>query len=321
MKILIYNSGGGIGDSIQLFDILNSIKKKFTSSEIYYLTAHDNYFDNKLKDFRISLKNLKTDVKYFGFRLHHFFSINKIIKENSIDEFDLIIDLQSKLRNTLILKKFPHKFFYSSTFNFKFCNIEKNYISSKYDQKNIISNLEKMLDEEISFSKYDINSIDNKYFEEAKKLLPDNNYIGFSITQGNEYRKKSWSIENFINLSNELYKKNKKSVYFIEKGNSELINKVKNEVKGVLFPEHNSSLSGPPLVTALSTRLEKAISIDNGIMHMIGLANIPMIVLFGPTNSKKFAPKINDIKILDSKEMYGSKDILKITEKDVLDLI
>ena len=118
-----------------------------------------------------------------------------------------------------------------------------------------------------------------------------------------------------------MYKKNKKSVYFIEKENSELINKVKNEVKGVLFPEHNSSLSGPPLVTALSTRLEKAISIDNGIMHMIGLADIPMIVLFGPTNSKKFAPKINDIKILDSKEMYGSKDILKITEKDVLDLI
>ena len=321
MKILIYNSGGGIGDSIQLFDILNSLKKKFSSSEIYYLTAHDNHFDNKLKDFRINLKNLNVDVKYFGFRLHHFFSINKIIKENSIDKFDLIIDLQSKLRNTLILKKFPHKFFYSSTFNFKFCNIKKNYISSKYDQKNIISNLEKMLDEEIAFSKYDINSINNKYFEEAKKLLPNNNYIGFSITQGNEYRKKSWSIENFINLSNELYKKNKKSVYFIEKGNSELINKVKNEVKGVLFPENNSSLSGPPLVAALSTRLEKAISIDNGIMHMIGLANIPMIVLFGPTNSKKFAPKINDIKILDSKEMYGSKDILKITEKDVLDLI
>ena len=321
MKILIYNSGGGIGDSIQLFDILNSLKKKFSTSEIYYLTAHDNHFDNKLKDFRINLKNLNVDVKYFGFRLHHFFSINKIIKENSIDEFDLIIDLQSKLRNTLILKKFPHKFFYSSTFNFKFCNIKKNYISSKYDQKNIISNLEKMLDEEIAFSKYDINSINNKYFEEAKKLLPNNNYIGFSITQGNEYRKKSWSIENFINLSNELYKKNKKSVYFIEKGNSELINKVKNEVKGVLFPENNSSLSGPPLVAALSTRLEKAISIDNGIMHMIGLANIPMIVLFGPTNSKKFAPKINDIKILDSKEMYGSKDILKITEKDVLDLI
>ena len=32
-------------------------------------------------------------------------------------------------------------------------------------------------------------------------------------------------------------------------------------------------------------------------MHMMGLANIPMIVLFGPTDSEKFAPKINSIQI------------------------
>ena len=29
----------------------------------------------------------------------------------------------------------------------------------------------------------------------------------------------------------------------------------------------------------------------------MGLANIPMIVLFGPTNSKKFAPSKKNIKI------------------------
>ena len=34
-----------------------------------------------------------------------------------------------------------------------------------------------------------------------KKLLPGSNYIGFSITQGNEYRKKSWPLENFIILA------------------------------------------------------------------------------------------------------------------------
>ena len=82
-----------------------------------------------------------------------------------------------------------------------------------------------------------------------------------------------------------------------------------------------SSLSGPPLVSALSKRLDKAISIDNGIMHMIGLADIPMIVLFGPTNSKKFAPKIKNIDILDSKIIYNSNDIQKITEDDVLSLL
>jgi ADP-heptose:LPS heptosyltransferase len=85
-----------------------------------------------------------------------------------------------------------------------------------------------------------------------------------------------------------------------------------------MFPELETTLTGPPLVSALSTRLQKVVSIDNGIMHMVGLANVPMVVLFGPTNSKKFAPKINDLTILDSKLIYNSNDILKITEEDVL---
>ena len=73
------------------------------------------------------------------------------------------------------------------------------------------------------------------------------------------------------------------------------------------------------MVTALSTRLENSVSIDNGVMHMIGLSGAPMIVLFGPTNSLKFAPRHEKIKILDSKLIYKTKDISKITVEDVLD--
>jgi ADP-heptose:LPS heptosyltransferase len=54
---------------------------------------------------------------------------------------------------------------------------------------------------------------------------------------------------------------------------------------------------------------------------MIGLANNPMIVLFGPTNSEKFSPKYSNVKILDSKKIYNTEDISKISEKDVLDLL
>ena len=43
------------------------------------------------------------------------------LKKIMTEKFDLIIDLQSKFRNTLILKKIPTKFFYSSTMNFIFC--------------------------------------------------------------------------------------------------------------------------------------------------------------------------------------------------------
>ena len=245
----------------------------------------------------------------------------KILNKNSIDNFDLIIDLQSKVRNTLILKRIPTKQFYSSTFNFKFSSKSKNFISTKFNNLNILPNLEKLLDTEIPLIKYNINSIERKFFDEANRLLPKNNYVGFSVTQGNEYRKKTWSINKFISVAKKLKELNKKPVFFVEKQYSHLINKIKMEVEDVIFPELDSHLSGPPLVTALSSKLEKAITIDNGVMHMMGLADIPMIVIFGPTNSKKFAPKKNNINILDSKILYNSKDISKITEQDVLNLI
>ena len=321
MKILIYNSGGGLGDSIQLFDIVNSIIKKFGNDNVRYLSAHENHFSNKLKDYDLKLQNLNTDIKFFGFRLWHFFLAKRILKNNLIPKFDLVIDLQSKLRNTIILRQFSHKNFYSSTMNFSFCNIKKDYKKSTYDHRNLIINLEKLLNISIPFEKYNINKINNSYFEEAKKLLPNNNYVGFSITQGNKYRKKSWSIDKFIGLAKKASKKNKIPVFFIEKNKQELIKKIKDNVDGVLLPELDSKLSGPPLVTAMATRLEKAISIDNGLMHMIGLANIPMIVLFGPTNSKKFSPKIENIKILDSKKMYNSENIDRISVDDVDSLI
>ena len=217
MKILIYNSGGGLGDSIQLFNTITSLKKKFGEKNIYYLSAHENHYEKALKDYNIKIENFDTNIKYFGFRLKHFFYAKTVLKNKFLKKFDLIIDLQSKLRNTLILKRIPHNNFYSSTFNFNLCSIKKNYDSTKNDLKNIILNLEKLLENKIPLIKYNINSIDQSYFDEAKKLLPQKNYIGFSVTQGNPYRKKSWSLDRFINIAKKISRNGKQPVFFIEK--------------------------------------------------------------------------------------------------------
>ena len=320
-KILIYNSGGGLGDTIQIFPLILSLKNHFQNSDFYYLGAHENHFLDKLKSFNINVKTLDLGLKYFGFRWWHFFKVKNYFSRLNIDKFDLIIDLQSKLRNTIILKKIPANNFYSSTFNYNFCSIKKNYVSNFSIVNKTISNLEKFLDTKIEIINFKIADLDNKYIEEAKKLLPNDKYIGISLTQGNLYRKKSWPIDNFIELAKKIEKINKIPVFFIEKNNNEIITKIKSKMSNALFPEHNSNLSSPALVTALSCRLESAISIDNGVMHMISLANIPMIVLFGPTNSEKFAPDNKNITILDSKNLYKSDDISKIKIEDVLNYI
>ena len=315
-KILIYNSGGGLGDSIQIIPLILSLKNHYRRSTIFYLGAHSNHFEGKLKEYNINIKTLNLDLKYFGFRWWHLLFVKKKFKATNESKFDLIIDLQSKIRNTFILKRIPHINFYSTTFG--------NLFSSKkvkYNYKNHLENLSIFLNEKIKIINFNTSKLPKNLISEAKKLLPKSNYIGFSITQGNEYRKKSWSIYKFISLANKSLIKNKIPVFFIEKNQEQIIEKIKNQVPNALFPETKSELSCPALVTALSSRLDQAVSIDNGVMHMMSLADIPMIVLFGPTNSEKFAPKNNYTKILDSKKIHNSSDIETITVDEVYDLI
>ena len=323
-NILIYNSGGGLGDSIQLFDLVTSLKTNFKDASLFYLGAHENHFQGSLKEYGIDIPTFEMNLKYFGFRWKHLFLAKKIFNQKLIDKFDLIIDLQSKIRNTLILKQIPSNNFYSSSLNYFFSTKRKNYTSTKNNLSMILTNLEKLIDKKLTMQNYDIKSINPKYFDEAKRILPDNNYVGLSVTQGNTYRKKNWPMDKFINLGKKIVEINKIPVFLIRKNDTELVSKIKNEIKEAIIPEEHAKYSEPAFVTALATRLSSSVTINNGIMHMISLAKTPMILLFGsggPKEEEKFAPKHSSVKILNSNKLYNSTDISKISEKDVLKLI
>ena len=106
--------------------------------------------------------------------------------------------------------------------------------------------------------------------------------------------------------------------FFIEKRYQDLKNKISNIIPSALFPEHESNLASPALVSCLGKRLDFVITIDNGVMHMLSLSKVPMISLFGPTNSEKFAPEYDKSIALDSKKIHNTKDISAITVEDVL---
>ena len=318
-KILIYNSGGGLGDSIQLFPLILSLQEHYKGSDFYYLGSHENHFLGKLKEFEVKIKSLEFNLRYFGFRWWHFLVVKNYAKKLNIS-FDIIIDLQSKLRNTLILKTIPHSQFYSSTFKFLFSTTKNNYISNDNLCDQTLENLNIFFKTKIKRINYNLSSLSKIYKEEAKKLLPNTNYIGFSITQGNVYRKKNWPLNKFIKLANKIKEKNKIPVFLIEKDNINLIKEINSQVPNAIFPEQNSLISCPALVAALGSRLDRVISIDNGIMHMLSLSNVKLTVLFGPTNSKKFAPSKNTT-IIDSNYLYKSDDISKIEVDDVFNTI
>ena len=103
-RVLFYNSGGGIGDAIQMLPLLNTLKSELKNTKFYYLSAHTNHFNSTLKELNNEIETLDLKIKYFGFRWRHILFVKKKFKEQNIESFDLIIDLQSKIRNSLILK-------------------------------------------------------------------------------------------------------------------------------------------------------------------------------------------------------------------------
>ena len=317
-RLLIYNSGGGIGDSIQLLPLINTLKNELINTKFYYLSAHQNHFNSTIKDFNCNLENLNLGIKYFGFRWRHIFLVKKKIRNYNIDQFDLIIDLQSKIRNSLILKIIPHKFFISTSFNSILSVPHINIKKKKKIAYTILEAVNILLKSNYIIKEFDINNIDKKFFDESERLLPKKNYIGFSITQGNIYRKKEFPLEKIIKISKELVKINKVPVFLIEKKYQELKNKIKNDIPSALFPEHETNITSPALVTCMAKRLDFAITIDNGIMHMLSLAKIPMISLFGPTDSEKFSPNYTNSIVLDSKKLHKTKEISAISVEDVL---
>ena len=138
-----------------------------------------------MKEYNINIDTLELNLKYFGFRWWHILLLQRILKKINQDKFDLIIDLQSKFRNSLILKKIPHIHFYSTTYGNFFLTKK-----IKFKTKNHLENLNIFLDEKIKLINFNHNKLPKNLLNEAKRLLPKSNYIGFSITQGNDYRKK-----------------------------------------------------------------------------------------------------------------------------------
>ena len=138
----------------------------------------------------------------------------RIIERRDVEtSFDLIIDTQTVLIPTIIVKKIRHKIFLSSTANWFFSDLKpiKNHkITRSLNEK--LNFFISLLINEYPLKQINNNKIHNlydlKYMNLAKKLLPNGQqYIGIAPGAGD--KQKIWPVENFIELATEQTKKNR----------------------------------------------------------------------------------------------------------------
>ena len=311
-KVLIINTGGGIGDALQFLKIFKLINIQFKNPKIFYYSCDLKkfWYENILSSLKPrNVQTIKHFPDHFGFRKKHFF-----IKYKKKEFYDLIIDSQSKLRNSLIYKRIPHEFFFSFAWNGLVSTpFLKN--NNKHVQLRIVECLEKFLNKKIDFEKIRI-LVKNKYNIEAKRILKKKqNYIGFSLKAGHPTRVKEFNINEILKVAAHFSRKNYIPAFFVEEKHDILIQKIQKKIPNAFFPEHysNKLYKNPSLVIALANKMDFNISIDNGVMHMLGLADKKLFCFFNK-NSEKFKPIEKNVHIFDCELKNKKIDTLKSQE-------
>ena len=320
-NILFINTGGGIGDALICIPIFNYINENFKPKNIFYYSSdlENFWFEEKLKEYKPNnLITIKNFPLHFGFRNHHSKISKKLIEKFDFDYFDLIIDNQTRLKNTFIYRKIPHKYFISPSLNYLFS--KPLFFTKK--RKNLLMRLLFYFDKIIgkkSIPNYKI-EIPEKFANKARELMPNNKkYIGFSITAGHPTRIKELSIHEIIKVAN-YYSKDFIPTFFIEDKYLEIKKRLKDEINNSFFPEENldKEFKKPMIVTAMGSLTEFNISIDNGISHMLSFSNSKNYIFFN-RSSEKFKPSNNNSAIYDCEKT--DKNIDKLSSEEIIDFI
>ena len=330
-NVLLYNSGGGLGDSLLMIPLIQWLKDYYQLSKIFYIqNGVQKHFETNLKDFNNgfvhTISFLPEDYAFFNLikmrNYSHFKFKKQILKTAGIEKFDLIIDTQTRINNSLVIKSIPHRYFISPSVRFLLSDPKKIIFNSKHIYGRIFNYFEKTLNINISIPTK-LNNLEKKYLNEASKLFKNNKkYIGFSITGGHPTRKKEMSMETIIEVANYYSNKDFIPTFLIEEKYKEKINMIKKMVRNPYFPEHlvHPSLKNPFLVIAIGQKLDSAISIDNGIMHMLGLAGTKTAIFFN-ISSNKFKPfNENKSRVYCSSE-NKTKKVEDLTSDDVINFV
>jgi len=322
-NILVINAGGGIGDAVQFLRIFDYLNKNLNLKKIYYYACDVNKFwlETKLKNLKPkNVHTIKSFPLHYGFRKKHIFFKPNIKKEFGIKKFDLIIDNQTKIRNTLIYKRIPHHYYLSPTFNYFFSKPKIQLNKEKHVQLRITNYLEKILNKKINYEKKYTN-VKKSFIKITKKLIKkEKKYIGFSIKAGHPTRIKEFNLKEITKVAKYFEKKNYIPTFFLEEHYSKEIQFIKKNIKNSFFPELkiNKKNRDPSLVVELGKQMEFIITIDNGVMHMLALSGVKMFCFFAK-NAEKFKPLGSNKFIYDCKK--NNELIDKLSSEKIIEII
>lgn len=275
---------GGLGDFFISLLAMEAIRKNFFGENLYLLT--------ELSCKSIALKsNWFNKVIIIKRSLFYIFDKMKIINNICLDEIDLVIDLQTSRRTNSYYSIFKHKSNWNgiaSGCKFFHANPERNKLHTYERQKDQLK----------------LNGIEPTKKPDLNWLFNSKNTLGIKkryvfIVPGGSRKRKNKRIPKlfFLEIIKLILKKNYLPILIGGKDEVTLCQEIKK-----VFPEVKNLCNKLDLLelASLSNKVEFIIGNDTGPMHLFGLNDSNMIVLFTKYSDPKLcAPVGKNTKIIE----------------------
>lgn len=297
-----------LGDIVNSSIVLQFIHAKYPQAQIEWIT--EELFAPLLNNHpyikQVHTLNLKKLKKEKSFAL----LLATIRKLKSIDDFDIVIDMQGLLKSALVSRLLS-----KNTHGFDKNSIRESLASCFYTttssipyESGIVQRNTFLVADALGFS------IDEEMILNKEAIFPQTEIVPpaktplkkIAIVIGASWESKIYPKEEILNLCNSL----KQSIYIIWGNEEERVN-AKWIVAQSPYAELAPELTLSRLISFIS-QMDLVIGNDTGPTHMAWAQNIPSITLLGPTTTRMIYETPKNIGIKSPSEV----NILKIDKND-----
>ncbi|RDD61992.1 lipopolysaccharide heptosyltransferase family protein [Ferruginivarius sediminum] len=228
--------------------------------------------------------------------------------------FDLVIDTQTRLLTTLVLRRIPHGTFVSACAGFRLSDRKPPGGDKRLPAlaKRLLQLVEaasgKPARPEAPLHP------PGEAVAAAATLLPGAAPRYAGLVPGAGWRAKCWPLENHIALARRLREQELTPVVLLGPDEADWVPQVREALPDALLPLQDARAGRvtPALTIALGRRLGVAVAGDCGAGHMLAAAGTPMVSLFGPTAPEKFAPMTPRLTVLTAQDHGGDDEVAAI---------
>ncbi|MEW5728334.1 MAG: glycosyltransferase family 9 protein [Pseudomonadota bacterium] len=296
-SILVYVGEDLLGDGLVKMPFIRALRAFFPEARIHWLAGTGpSVFSGPLAPLVAGLLDEVIRVD-----LDAFVGAARRAKRR----FDLVIDTQRGFATAWKLRRLRHKRFISPSTGFLLSDVRpRGYKKPKALGRQLVD-----LAELAAGRKWAADApfaVPAQVAAEAEGLLPPGPaYVGLAPGAGG--RHKCWPLDKYLELGRRLVAEGKVPVVLLGPAEGEWEAEVRAALPEVHLPLQEAAEVTPLLTVAVARRLAGAVANDAGIGHLLAMAGIPLVSLFGPTEAVKWAPMTERLTVIRAQDFGGAE--------------